>query len=66
MTMGRSTAFRYGDTKMTLGDFRQSLTATESPANLTPALAGLWFDAKAPSIESQQSHLRWSREADRF
>lgn len=31
---------------MTLEDFRQSLTATERPAGLTHALAGLWWDAK--------------------
>jgi hypothetical protein len=32
--------------KMTLDDFRQSLTATAPPAGLTHALAGLWWDAK--------------------
>jgi hypothetical protein len=31
---------------MTLDDFRQSLTASEPPAGLTLALAGLWWDAK--------------------
>jgi hypothetical protein len=31
---------------MTAEDFRQSLTATEPPAELTIALAGLWWDAK--------------------
>jgi hypothetical protein len=31
---------------MTFDDFRQSLTATEPPAGLTLALAGLWWDAK--------------------
>jgi len=31
---------------MTFDDFRQSLTATEPPAGLTHALAGLWWDAK--------------------
>jgi hypothetical protein len=31
---------------MTLDDFRKSLTATEAPAGLTHALAGLWWDAK--------------------
>jgi hypothetical protein len=31
---------------MTLDDFRQSLAATEPPAGLTHALAGLWWDAK--------------------
>jgi hypothetical protein len=32
---------------MTLDDFRQSLAAAKPPAELTPALAGLWWDAKA-------------------
>ena len=31
---------------MTLDDFRNSLTAAEPPAALTPALAGLWWDAR--------------------
>jgi hypothetical protein len=31
---------------MTLGEFRESLTATEPPAGLTHALAGLWWDSK--------------------
>ncbi len=31
---------------MTLNDFRQSLAATEPPAELPLALAGLWWDAK--------------------
>jgi hypothetical protein len=31
---------------MTLDDFRKSLTASEPPAELAPALAGLWWDAK--------------------
>jgi hypothetical protein len=31
---------------MTLGDFRQSLTAAKPPAGLTLALTGLWWDAK--------------------
>jgi hypothetical protein len=33
--------------KMTLDEFRESLTAAEPPAGLTHALAGLWWDAKA-------------------
>ena len=32
--------------KMTLAEFRQSLTATEPPAGITHALAGLWWDGK--------------------
>jgi hypothetical protein len=31
---------------MTLDDFNNSLTASQPPAELTPALAGLWWDAK--------------------
>jgi hypothetical protein len=31
---------------MTVDDFRQSLAATQPPAGLTPALEGLWWDAK--------------------
>jgi hypothetical protein len=31
---------------MTLDDFRKSLTAAEPPADLIPALVGLWWDAK--------------------
>jgi len=33
---------RHGAPNMTLDDFRQSLSATEPPAELTHALAGLW------------------------
>jgi len=31
---------------MTLDEFHQSLTATDPPAELTHALAGLWWDGK--------------------
>jgi hypothetical protein len=31
---------------MTLDDFRKSLSATDPPAELTLALAALWWDAK--------------------
>jgi hypothetical protein len=31
---------------MTFDDFCNSLTAAQPPADLTPALAGLWWDAK--------------------
>ena len=31
---------------MTFDDFHNSLTASAPPAELTPALAGLWWDAK--------------------
>ena len=35
---------------MTLDDFRSSLTAADPPAELTLALAGLWWDAKGIGI----------------
>jgi hypothetical protein len=35
--------------KMTLEEFRQSLAATEPPAELTHALAGLWWEHLPPS-----------------
>jgi hypothetical protein len=40
---------------MTLDEFRQSLTATEPPAGLTPALAGLWWDAKGDWTRAHES-----------
>ena len=40
---------------MTLDDFRQSLTATEPPAGLTLALAGLWWDAKGDWKRAHES-----------
>jgi hypothetical protein len=40
---------------MTLDDFRQSLTATEPPAGLTLALAGLWWDAKGDWRRAHES-----------
>jgi hypothetical protein len=40
---------------MTLDDFRQSLTATEPPAGLTNALAGLWWDAKGDWTRAHES-----------
>jgi hypothetical protein len=43
------------DTKMTLDDFRKSLTATEPPAGLTLALAGLWWDAKGDWTRAHES-----------
>jgi len=42
---------------MTLDDFRQSLTATEPPAALTHALAGLWWDAKGDWKRAHESAL---------
>jgi hypothetical protein len=40
---------------MTLDDFRQSLTATEPPAGLSLALAGLWWDAKGDWTRAHES-----------
>jgi hypothetical protein len=40
---------------MTVDDFRQSLAATEPPAGLTPALAGLWWDAKGDWTRAHES-----------
>jgi hypothetical protein len=42
-------------TNMTLDEFRQSLTATEPPAGLTHALAGLWWDAKDDWTRAHES-----------
>lgn len=46
---------RMGDTTMTLDKFRQSLAATEPPAGLTHALAGLWWDAKGDWTRAHES-----------
>jgi hypothetical protein len=46
---------------MTLDDFRQSLTATEPPAGLTLALAGLWWDAKGDWTRAHESAQRDER-----
>jgi hypothetical protein len=40
---------------MTLEDFRQSLTPTESPAGLSLALVGLWWDAKGDWTRAHES-----------
>jgi hypothetical protein len=40
---------------MTLEDFRQSLTANSQPAGLTPALIGLWLDAKGDWRRAHES-----------
>ena len=40
---------------MTLDDFRHSLTATDPPAGLPPALAGLWWDAKGDWTRAHES-----------
>jgi hypothetical protein len=41
--------------RMTLDEFRRSLTATEPPAGLTLALAGLWWDAKGDWTRAHES-----------
>jgi hypothetical protein len=46
---------------MTLDDFRQSLTATEPPAELTLALAGLWWDGKGDWRRAHESAQHGSR-----
>jgi hypothetical protein len=43
---------------MTLDDFHKSLTATDPPAGLTPALAGLWWDAKGAWTRAHESAQR--------
>ena len=40
---------------MTLEEFRESLTATEPPTRLTPALIGLWWDAKGDWTRAHES-----------
>ena len=40
---------------MTLYEFRQSLTATEPPAQLSPASVGLWWDAKGDWTQAHES-----------
>jgi len=39
---------------MTFDDFYNSLTASEPPAKVTPALAGLWWDAKGDWKEAHE------------
>lgn len=41
--------------KMTLDDFRKSLTATEPPAGLSHALTGLWWDRKGDWMRAHES-----------
>jgi hypothetical protein len=43
---------------MTLDDFLQSLTASEPPLELSPALAGLWWEAKGDWTHAHQSAQR--------
>jgi len=40
---------------MTLQDFRQSLSTDKSPDGLTPALLGLWWDAKGDWTRAHES-----------
>src|ERR1700687_3057812 len=47
--------FRGSETQMTLDDFRQSLAATEPPAGLTHALAGLWWDGRGDWERAHES-----------
>lgn len=43
---------------MTLDDFRQSLSATQPPDELTVTLAGLWWDAKGDWKRAHESAQR--------
>ena len=45
----------HGECEMTFDEFRQSLTATEPPAGLTHALAGLWRDVKGDWKRAHES-----------
>jgi hypothetical protein len=40
---------------MTLNDFHTSLAQPEPPAHLSPALAGLWWDAKGNWTRAHES-----------
>jgi hypothetical protein len=40
---------------MTSDDFRKSITATEPPAGITQALAGLWWDGKGDWTRAHES-----------
>ncbi len=46
---------RHGVLNMTVDDFRQSLTPAKPPAELTLALAGLWWDAKGDWARAHES-----------
>jgi hypothetical protein len=48
-------AFHDLELKMTLDDFRQSLTATEPPTGLSLAVTALWFDAKGDWTRAHES-----------
>ena len=48
--------------KLTFDEFRQPLTATEPPAGLTVALAGLWWDAKGNWKRAQQRKVQFGLE----
>jgi hypothetical protein len=51
----RDPATASGVLNVTLDDFRKSLTATDPPAELTLALAGLWWDAKGDWTRAHES-----------
>jgi hypothetical protein len=40
---------------VTFDDFYNSLTSAQPPADLTPALAGLWWDAKGDWTQAHDS-----------
>ena len=45
-------------TRMTLNEFRKSLTEAQPPAELTLALSGLWWDAKGDWTRAHESAQR--------
>lgn len=47
-----------GTVIVTVDDFRKSLTAAEPPARLSPALVGLWWDAKGDLKRAHESAQR--------
>jgi hypothetical protein len=47
---------------MTFDDFYHSLTASQPPVELTPALAGLWWDANRKEGD-QENAAYWYRRA---
>ena len=44
-----------GVPNMTMDEFRKSLIAAQPPAELTPALVGLWWDAKGDWTRAHES-----------
>jgi hypothetical protein len=53
--MNATSAMGFMDNNMTLDDFRRSIAGTAPPAELTVALAGLWWDAKGDWKRAHES-----------